>query len=265
MRPHAAHSVLSAALLALCCGASATEALMTERTEQDGDGLMAENLPHDMNRDIHDLRLGGGLIEKPHITERVETPSGGRADYRWIGGNEIGTTFGVSLVGTAHRFRSGGALLAGAGGTVQLYDVTPKSYAAAGGYFPNNRSDLKLSYQTASLDVMLGYGTGPWSTVLGDWHFEVLGVGSGGIAWADTQGFDSSGGASVRRGAGWQYAYGPRLGLYLTERSWVFGVHADYVYSHGEVGIKLPNGDESTVTAETKGMFGGQVELGYRF
>ncbi|MBA3709141.1 MAG: hypothetical protein H0W83_10025 [Planctomycetes bacterium] len=265
MHPSSFPTVLSSALLTICCAASGTDAFMEERTEQDHDPLMAEDLPSEMDRPINDIRLGGGAVQKLTISERVTTPAGTHADYDWRGLNDWGPSLGFSAVGTLHQFRRHGALLVGVGATMQMFDITPDSYRVGGASFPNGRRDLDLQYQTVSLDLMFGYGTGAWNTRFGAWHLEALAIGSGGLAWADTQGFDSTGTAVRRRGAGWQYAYGPRLGAYLTEHAWVFGVHADYLFSHGEVGITLPNGDKSVVTAEGDGTFAAQVEIGRRF
>jgi hypothetical protein len=251
------------AAFALLPAAGATEAVMDENTSQDyTDRLMSEGRANDLHQPVNDLRLGGSLLSAPQIRETVDIAGGGSANYDWIGGNHIGGGVGVSYMRAWWPSIRGGAgtLIGGLGVVYQHYNTTPQSYRTVAGLATNtNKSDLQ--YQVAAAELALGWANQPVNTVVGDLHLEALGVGSFGIAWADTQ---VGGSNATRRGTGTQWAIGPRLGMYLCEAHWVFGVHGDWTWSRGKVDIALPGGDTSHIEAVGQGP-SGTAEIGYRF
>ncbi len=256
---------LTGGALALAGPAWASDFLMDEHTSQSEDPLMAEELHRDFFTGVHDIRLGGGIYQKPHVFEKVTTPAGGTAEYSWIGGNPIGHRISISGVATPWQVsRSLGDPLFGLELSYSAYEETPTTYRVGGTYSTNLRQDVTLQYQTGEVSAVIGWATPRWYTRAGDLHLELAAVIGGGFAWADTQGINAAGQVVRRRGSGWDYNVGPRLGIYLCDSGWVFGIHGDWVFSHGEVGIDLPNGDHSELSVDGDG-FGGEGQIGYRF
>lgn len=258
-------SILAVGALALTGAASASDILMQERTSQDADPLMAEELHRDFFTGVHDLRIGGGIYQKPRVFETVTTPGGGKAEYRWIGGNPIGHRVSISGVATPWAVsRAVGDPLFGLELSYAAFEETPDTYRVGGTYSTNLRRDVTLQFQTVEASVLIGWATPRWYTAVGDLHLEFAAVVGGGMAWADTQGVSGGGQVTRRRGSGWNYDVSPRLGVYLCDSGWVFGIHGDWIFSHGEVGIELPNGDHSELSVDGDG-FGAEGQIGYRF
>ncbi|MBA2482018.1 MAG: hypothetical protein H0V44_15235 [Planctomycetes bacterium] len=260
-----AHAVPIAALaLALSSTAAAEDALMAERMPDETDGVMAEHLPHVSGMPVCDVRLSAGVMQAPSVSERV-SDSAGTATYDWKGTDDLGFTGALYFIGAPEwATTSGGSLLLGTGIAYENFDITPQRYETGGLSYANARTDIELDHQVWRVDLMIGYGSPMRYTDLGDLHVEVLLVGGGGLAYTRTQGFSSTSTPVRERGIGWTYVVGPRVGAYLCSSHWLCGVHADYLLSHAEVDVDLPNGAKSSLEIDGMG-FVAAGDIGYRF
>lgn len=240
----------------------ATEALMDERGPFREPAVMAERSRAQLRNPVADLRIGASLISAPEVTETVTVPSSGSAGYEWVGPRGAGGGGSIGYVTQAWALdRDWGGLALGLEFQYQYFNTTPDSYRVGGTTVTNSNQSIVLTWQNANLAAIAGWATGPWWTRFGEWHVELLAVGAGGLSWGETQAGGTTG--SVR-GVGWNYAVGPRLGIYLHEDHWVFGARGDWIFSHGEVDIGLAGGQESTLEANGSGP-AGTLEVGYRF
>jgi hypothetical protein len=261
--------VLSIAALAACASAGASEwdwGMKEDTSPRRDDPLMDDHAaaPTDVHPSVNDLRLGVSILTAPHIQEDIDVPGVGHAHYKWVGAS--GSGFGAALSGLTTPWRPARWLAFECGGELQYawFDTTPDSYRVKGVGLVTNTQKFSLNYQSLSLDLIAGWATTPVETVIGDMHVELLGVGGYGLIWADTEGFTTGGSPSKQRGAGTAWNIGPRLGVYVADAGWVFGVHGDWVWSQGKVDIALPGGQTSHLQADGKGA-AGTVEAGYRF
>jgi hypothetical protein len=214
-----------------------------------------------------DLYLGFATAPPPKVKERTSTASGVETTYKW---REPRRQYGLqaavtSLNGHGHGW---GGWVWGAELVAADYDITPGTYSVDGAPDTPNTSSSKLRCQTLGVSVLGGYEYG----INGD-NDEVDGI-SGfltvlplvgyGAAWADNEVHTSSGSYTREKGLGSYYEAGIRVGGYLTERNWIYGVTVQGVVGSGKVKMDFPGGYSSELTLRRAG-FGFGLVAGYRF
>ncbi len=217
--------------------------------------------------DFHDLLLGFVLPPSPKVTERATANDGTQTNYRW---RDPGQSFGYGgevgmICGTGHPW---GGLVWGAMLSGVDYDITPGTYSVDGGGTVANTSPDKLHYRTLGVTLMGGYEYGINSNDgLGDGissFVMVLPLIAGGAAWTDDEQHNLSGSYVRERHTGSYYQFGLRLGGYLTERDWIYGVVVDGLIGRARAQLSFPGNISSELTLKQQGVGFGLI-AGYRF
>ena len=210
---------------------------------------------------FHDLMLGFAGAPTPDVTEDTKDSTGVTTTYEWQDPKSFGFQGSVTLLnGTIHE---GGGIVWGGELVFADYDITPGSFLVNDVRFKND-STASLSYQSLGINLVGGYQIGMTTDQSLHGFLEFLPVVGFGIARADNEVQNSGGKYIKENGNGTYYQYGLRIGAYLTERNWIYGVTASYLGGEGSVKMDFPGGFKSELTLEQSGVaFGGVA--GYRF
>jgi hypothetical protein len=226
-----------------------------------GADLLSENVPFD------DIYIGLSTPPTPRITEKTTDSLGNQTTYRWEQLNQDRGIDGeiTSLNGTGHPW---GGLVWGAKIDFAQYDITPATYGVDGGGTYSNSSPNSLHYQTLGVTLIGGYeygingDDGPGDGITS--FLMILPFVSGGPAWAENEVNNGSGTYVRERRMGSYIEGGLRLGGYLTEEDWIYGVFIEGVASTGKVTLTFPGGYTSKLTLTQQGVNFG-LSAGYRF
>jgi hypothetical protein len=202
----------------------------------------------------NDLRIGVGFYPVPETTEKV-----GGTSYDWKDTNQFGQSFSVMRL-YGPEMTTGTSLVWGYGARYVHADLRPDIYVADGVTYQNNNNQ-SLQYHQLGLDVAIGlqHRGQPLSPDGGLTPFgEILAVVGGAAVQAQTA-VDNS----TVTGTGWAADAAIRVGGYLIERRWMYGVTAGYVIGVGEAEADTIYGT-STLTLDRLGLQFG-FEGGYRF
>jgi hypothetical protein len=214
-----------------------------------------------------DLELSLLLPPSPKVTERATAGDGTQTNYRW---RDPGQSFGyglevATLNGVGHPW---GGLVWGAALGGADYDITPGSYSVdGGGSFANTSSD-KLHYRTLGVTVLGGYEYG----INGDDQpgegissfLMILPLVTAGAAWTDDEQHNVNGSYTRERHTGSFYQVGLRIGGYLTEQDWIYGVSVEGLIGRAKAHLSFPGSTSSDLTLKQQGV-GFGLTAGYRF
>lgn len=208
---------------------------------------------------FHTLLVGFAGVPTPDVTE--DSKSGGTTtSYEWKDVKSLGFQGSVTLLNG--KIRRDGGFVWGGDLVVSSYNITPGSYEVDGARF-NNSSTGDLAYRTVGVNVVAGYQYGMTTENGLTGYLMVLPFIGGGAAWASSE-VQTTNGYVKDDGTGTYFQYGVRLGGYLTERRWVYGIEAIYAGGIGKVDVDFSGGASSELTFEQSGFgFGGVA--GYRF
>jgi hypothetical protein len=205
--------------------------------------------------------VGLGVTPAPDVTEHYKT-SGGTTRYEWEGARKTGYQGTLSL-SCGRTMIEGGGIQFGTELAFATYNITPKTFSTGGASIANT-STSELHYRTTGLNLVAGWEYGLRN--LEDLRTYITAdiFGGGGLAWAENQRHVGAG-AETAKGIGGYFEVGARVGAYLTEQRWVYGVNVSYAYGMGSVSMKFDTaGASSTLDLERSG-FGVTGLVGYRF
>lgn len=211
--------------------------------------------------DYFRVQVSLGAVEAPEIEEDSTDNNGVNTTYEWDGGRESGYQAAVTVLmgrtkpGTG-GWQWGGELVYG------HYDITPSRFNVDGTTYQND-SGNELAHQTFGIHLVGGYQWG--LTDVGEFtgFVEVLPYAGGGIAFAENEVHDTNG-YSRERGTGYYWEVGLRLGAYITEQRFIYGVNVSYAYSGSKVDMDFSGGYDSELELTRSG-FGIAGVVGYRF
>ena len=207
------------------------------------------------------------LPPSPKVTERATAGDGTQTNYRW---RDPSQSFGyglevASLNGVGHPW---GGWVWGVALSGDDYDITPGSYSVDGGGSFANTSPDKLHYRTLGVTVLGGYeygingADGPGEGISG--FVLILPELTGGAAWTDDEQQSAAGTYSRERHTGSYYQVGLRLGGYLTEEDWIYGVEVEGLIGRAKAHLSFPGSTSSDLVLKQQGV-GFGLTAGYRF
>jgi hypothetical protein len=226
-----------------------------------GADLLSENVPFD------DVYIGLSSPPTPRVTEKTTDALGNQTTYHWEQPENDRGVDGeiVSLNGTGHPW---GGLVWGVKLDSAVYEITPKTYGVDGGGTFSNTSPNQLRYTTVGVTLLGGYEYG----ITGDdgpndgisAFLMVLPFVAGGGAWAESEVHSPSGAYVRERRMGSYIQAGMRVGGYLTEEDWIYGVFVEGLLGTGKVNLNFPGDYTSHLTLKQQGVSFG-ASAGYRF
>jgi hypothetical protein len=211
--------------------------------------------------DFDDLLLSASSAPVPKVKENTTDSSGVTTHYDWEGERSNGLEF--TLAGKqGTTLESSGGWEYGIAVNVGNYNITPQSYVVAGNSYSNGSTNM-LYYRTLGIDVLGGYEYGLVDA--DDFHgfVEVTPILGLGLAQADNE-VQVNGTYSRKTGIGEYVDIGLRLGAFITESRWIYGVAITYQASLGMVKISMPGGNSSNLHFVASGL-GFGFAAGYRF
>jgi len=210
---------------------------------------------------FHDLMFGFGGVPTPDITEETTDSVGVKTTYEWQDPKSFGFQGSVTLLNGT--IQNDGGIVWGGELVFANYNITPGSFLVGGIPFDNG-STADLAYQTAGVNLVVGYHYGMQASQNLHGFLEILPLIGFGVARADNE-VQTVGGQYLKEsGTGTYFQYGVRIGAYLTERHWIYGVTGSYLAGEGSVEMDFPGGFKSELSLEQSGLaFGGVA--GYRF
>ncbi len=207
---------------------------------------------------INDLRFGATIQMAPTVSEEID---GKR--YNWKGGKVWGLRYDALYVqGMSRRGRPLAGFIWATGLSYGETNITPGSFDTGSGESTNTRDDITLKYKQYGVALGGGWATVPSPTELGDFHWEILAIGRGGYATAQT----IAPGLRATRGDG-GHAYseaGAQAGFELCDEHWIFGMHVGWLYGKTTIPIDLPDNIRSDLTIIRNGAELG-ANIGFRF
>lgn len=211
-------------------------------------------------------QLTVGITSTPTttVTERTKSAGGVNTTYAWTGNDQRGAQVALNnLNGRAHEW---GGWVWGAELNGMTQDITPSGFDVNGTGYTNGSSST-LTYQSFGAALQAGYeygihddddGISSYLSIVPFYGLE--------LTRAQSEIRTIPGSLSYQRssGNGWGYDAGLRLGGYLTEKRWIFGVTIDVRYGRSVTGIDFAGGSHSELTIERSGVGFGALG-GYRF
>jgi hypothetical protein len=222
-----------------------------------GAGWAAEERP----LEFRNLLIGFAGSPTPDVTEDSKDASGTTTSYDWSGKRSMG--YQVSALVLQGEGGEDGGWEFGGGIAVANYDITPGSFVVAGSSY-NNASSSTLHYRTLGLNVLGGYEYGLIDIDDFRGFVEVTPILGAGVAWADNEIHSATGGYDKKTGVGAYFEYGLRVGAYITESRWIYGINAFYMGGTSTVKMDFSGGYSSTLRLDRNG-FGAGAAAGYRF
>jgi hypothetical protein len=206
------------------------------------------------------LQASIGAVAAPDV-EEDSTDSNGTKNYEWNLGRDSGIQVAITaMFGRAKLGESGfewGVELAFCN-----FNITPSNYTANGS-IANNGSTADLTHRTLGVNVLGGWQWGMNDLDNFSGFVEVVPHIGGGVALTQSEVFDN--GIYVRdTGTGYYIEAGLRLGAYITEKRFIYGVNVSYAYAFSEADIEFGGGYYSDLSLKRHG-FGIAGVAGYRF
>lgn len=212
---------------------------------------------------VDDLRFGVTAQMSPTVTEKLSGPGTPSKNYGWEDAKAYGIRFDATYYqGMSRRGRALAGFLWAAGLSYGTTDITPQSYDVGGSTYTNSRDDLTLSYKQYGAMGAVGWSSQPSITELGDLHWEVLAVGRGGYATAQT--INPGLNPTVSSGGGEYWEIGPQASYVLCDEHWLAAINLGWLYGQSKINISEPNGFDSELTILRNGLEAGLM-VGYRF
>jgi hypothetical protein len=208
------------------------------------------------------IQASFGAVASPEIEEDSRDGAGTTTTYEWNGMRESGYQAALTaLVGRGilggEGWQWGAELVFGS------YDITPDDFSVGGG-INKNSSGSELSHRTFGVNLVGGWQWGMTNLSEFTGFVEVMPHIGAGLAWADNEVNTGGGNYVMETGTGAYWEIGLRVGAYITERQFIYGVNVSYAYGSAEVDMDFPGGYSSELVLERHG-FGIGAVAGYRF
>jgi hypothetical protein len=207
------------------------------------------------------LQASIGAVEAPDVEEDSTDSNGTNTNYEWNGGRESGIQATITAMFGRAKLGEGGFEW-GVELAFSNFNITPSDYTTNGS-IANNGSTADLTHRTVGINLL-----GGWQWGLNDLDdfsgfVEIVPHVGGGVAFTQSEVFDN--GTYVRdTGTGYYIEAGLRLGAYITEKRFIYGVNVSYAYAYSEADIQFSGGYDSELTLKRHG-FGIAGVAGYRF
>ena len=225
--------------------------------------ILSAPLWAEMMDPINDLRLGPAIVMGPSIKESITTAAGAKASYDWKNTGDIALRYEAGYwQGMSREGRSRSGFIWSVGASYLAMDVTPQSYETGGVSTPNVRRDLALNLKEYGVVLGAGWSTQPSPGSLGDWNWEIMPVVRGGLLTIDT--VTPGANPEIANGSAPFWEAGLTGGVVLSDKNWLIGLCAGWLYGTSEVKVDLPNGDKSELTVTRNGPEA-SLQVGIRF
>lgn len=208
------------------------------------------------------LQASIGAVESPEVEESSNDNNNVNTNYEWNGGRESGYQAALTLLMGRGKMGGGGWQWGGEF-VFGTYDITPSSFSVDGASFTNG-SPSELNYQTIGINLLGGYQWGLTDITEFTGFIEFIPHIGGGIAFAENEVHTLNGAYEKERGIGAFWEVGARLGAYITERRFIYGVNISYAYGTADVDMDFSGGFSSELEITRQG-FGIAGVAGYRF
>lgn len=210
------------------------------------------------------LTAGATSTSAADVTERTRSPAGVNTTYQWTGSDKRGVQFALNNLNV--RAHDWGGWVWGAELNGMTQDITPNGFDVNGAHYGNG-SRSTLTYQSLGAVIQAGYEYGLIDTDEGiSGYLTIVSFYGLELTRAESEVRTSPGSLSYERssGGGWGYDTGLRIGGYLTEAHWLYGLTVDVRFGRSVTGIDFPDGSHSELTIIRRGIGFGAVG-GYRF
>jgi hypothetical protein len=206
--------------------------------------------------------VGLGATPAPEVTEFSKDGAGTSTRYDWEGTRKTGYQ-GVATLMCGRTLGDGNGIQFGLDLAFATYDITPRGFTVGGAGYDNG-SPGDLNYRTIGLNVVGGwsYGIRNREDLLTFITADVF-LG-GGLAFAENELHTTGGTYERANGTGGYYETGVKVGAYITEQRWIYGVNVTYTFGQGQVGMDFSGGYSSELDLDREG-FGITGLMGYRF
>lgn len=208
------------------------------------------------------LQVSIAAVEAPEIEENTTDGGGINTTYDWNGGRESGYQAAITALFGRGKL-GGGGWVWGTEVVFGFYDITPGGFSA-NGQPSGNENGSELDHRTIGINLIGGYQWGLADLTEFSGFVEVLPYVGGGFSSAENEVRNSNGAFSTETGRGGYFETGLRVGAYITEHRFIYGVNVSYAYSHSELDMDFPGGYSSEVELTRSG-FGIAGVAGYRF
>lgn len=208
------------------------------------------------------LLVGIGATPAPDVSEFSTDSGGATTRYDWQGGRKTGYQ-GVATLMCGRTLGDGNGIQFGLDLAFATYNITPRTFDVGGASFDNG-SPGELNYRTVGLNLVGGWS---WGVRNREDLLPLITVDAflgGGLAWAENELHTPGGSYERQNGAGGYYEAGLRVGAYITEQRWIYGLNVTYTYGQGQVEMDFGSGYSSELDLEREG-FGVTGLMGYRF
>lgn len=208
------------------------------------------------------LQVSVGAVEAPDIKEDTKDGAGVNTNYEWNGARESGYQAAITALFGRGKLGEGGWEW-GAEFVLGFYDITPNDFTVNDVIFTNG-SNADLRHNTYGVNLLGGWQWGISDLEEFTGFVELLPHIGGGLATAESEVHNTNGSYSRESGSGAYFEAGLRLGAYITERRFVYGVNVSYAYGYSKIDIDFPGGVSSELELKRHG-FGIAGVVGYRF
>jgi hypothetical protein len=212
--------------------------------------------------DYFRLQASISAVANPEVDEDTSNGSS-NTHYEWEGMRDTGYQAAITaLFGSGISGRSSWQW--GAEFVYGSYDITPQSFTTTGtgGGSNKNGSTAKLYNRTYGVNLVGGWQYGMMNLDEFTGFIEIMPHVGAAFATADNEVFD---GTNYNKGSGngIYYEAGIRLGAYITEKRFIYGVNINYQYGKSKVDVDF-TGYSSEMELVRRGLGIGAV-AGYRF
>jgi len=206
------------------------------------------------------LQASFSAVANPDVEEDSSPVGGSNTHYEWEGMRDTGYQAAITAL-FGRGISNESAWQWGAEFVYGSYDITPQSFATSGSVNKNG-STAKLYHRTYGINVVGGWQYGMIN--LDEWtgFIDIMPHVGAGLATAENEVF--TGASHIKSsGSGAYYEVGLRVGAYITEKRFIYGVTLNYQYGRSTVDVEFP-GYTSEMELERHGLGLGAV-AGYRF
>lgn len=206
--------------------------------------------------------VGFGATPAPDVTEFSKDGAGTTTRYNWEGARKTGYQ-GIATLMCGRTLGDGNGIQFGLDLAFATYDIRPRTFDVAGSSFDNG-SPGDLNYRTIGVNVVGGWSYGIRNR---DDLLAIVTVDAflgGGLAFAENELHTAGGSYERANGTGGYYETGLKVGAYITEQRWIYGLNVTYTFGQGRVGMDFGSGYSSKLDLEREG-FGITGLMGYRF
>ena len=209
------------------------------------------------------LQASFSAVSNPDVEEDSSPAGGSNTHYEWEGLRDTGYQMAITAL-FGRGISSESAWQWGAEFVYGSYDITPQGFSTTGtgGGSTKNGSTAKLYHKTYGVNVVGGWQYGMINVDEFTGFIEIMPHIGAGFATAENE--VNTGTSYIKEsGSGAYWEAGLRVGAYITEKRFIYGVTLNYQYGRSTVDVDFP-GYTSEMELERHGLGIGAV-AGYRF